>query len=679
MAADYFFFTDTNIEAQDAPGAVISAVAGAYGPVVPPGTAGMDEYRVTSLHSATFTPTAYAACDAIVCVQKVTADPTLVNVILKPLVQPALNFAPVKYIIYKGILASSLIDANGTDVAAPGNQLTIFLRDEQAKKNASVTPHTTAKAPANALGINLTGTNFADTDPIDNLFYRSGVTFQFPVVKGGWSIGQFAKARFGIEVLMEGLNFHHTLKLARQIESRISVPALAAGATDAKKFDHWHAKEQVLGFMDPCAFYGSFFRAGIKAKISTDTAFAPKPGNTLYQAVLSPFANRNTAYLDIRNEHNFSFNYFGNYLTTIMVGGATTPVDYYAGNWPLLRLTAGNFAAGNTAKARNAFALRLPVGDNPKPLVYVSQGYRDINRKRNDFPAELKSAEQFFAEFDTPAGGYTVSKKSSGPSSLTLAVPNVTGPAATTPVSCYIRLKYLKQQLQQGTPAVPTVIQSANYLDNLIWPIDLKIVLNSTAPIKSAVYDEDVYVNAQGVPGLNCDFVGKVGIARDSNNTYFFMAPVNVRTRDGQAAAQVSVSGETGDNPDGYPNVIAAKYPAMRVRKSDLTLLGTGTVNVAEFVSDADTASQASFDAPEFDTFMTIAVANKAYDSWKTKIEAAGAALDNRFRVYLGIESLFRGTDQNGTGYLSFELVLRGFTLDASAGHYKVSEMNTAP
>ena len=55
-------------------------------------------------------------------------------------------------------------------------------------------------------------------------------------------------------------------------------------------------------------------------------------------------------------------------LGTGTTGSATTPADYYVSNWPLLTLTAANFASGNTAKARNTFTLQLPVGDNPKRL-----------------------------------------------------------------------------------------------------------------------------------------------------------------------------------------------------------------------------------------------------------------------------------------------------------------------
>jgi hypothetical protein len=604
-------------------------------------------------------------------------------------VQPALNFAPVKYIIYKGILESSLIDGAETALAG-NNRLTQFVSNEQTKKNKSA--GTTAKPPAEALGVGLIAATppipsdpindpYHDDQPIDNLFYRTGVSFQLPKVNGGWSIGQFDKAGFGIEVLMEGLNFHHSLSSARKLEHKISVATLTGSENPAKTFDHWHAKEQVLGYMDPCAFYGSFFRAGIQAKTSGNVPFVPKSGNALYQDVLFAFLNKHLSYLDIRNEHNFSFNYFTNYDKFIQLSydpanAIPAPVDYYASKWPLLTLPASSFPTTNTNKARNAFRIQLPVGDNPQPLLYVSQGYRDINRKRKAFPAELKSAERFYDAFETALGGYTATKNKSGLTSMTFVVPNVTAQSATTPVSCYIRLKYLKQQQQQGTPSISTVIESANYLDNLICPLDLRIHFAgiTSTKIKSAVYDEEVYVNAQTVPGLSFDFIGKVGIARDVDNTSFFLVPTNIRTQTKQSSNLISLSGETSDSSGGYPSLMASKYEPERVKKDELLLSATESVAVAGFVSDGDAA--ASLTLPDFEKLIVIVVANSTYDSWGAKI---AAELEDRFRTYLGVDNLQTGTDMAGIPFTSFELVLRGFKLNSNIGAYEVKEINTDP
>lgn len=85
----FYFFTDANSQAANPVDYIHARSAGAYGPVSP-GSGTTDDYRVTNLHTATFNPTAYATCNAILCVQRV--DSLRVNIVLKPLVQPALNF-----------------------------------------------------------------------------------------------------------------------------------------------------------------------------------------------------------------------------------------------------------------------------------------------------------------------------------------------------------------------------------------------------------------------------------------------------------------------------------------------------------------------------------------------------------------------------------------------------------
>ncbi|MDX6530201.1 MAG: hypothetical protein QOH41_2491 [Blastocatellia bacterium] len=701
MANDYYFFTDINQQASNASDYINVQTSGAYGPIPPAAGHTTDEYRVTSLHTATFSPTlnptAYAACDGIVCVQRIPGStPPLVNVILKPLVQPALNFAPIKYIIYKGILESSLISGTETAAAAK-NDLTKSIWDDQMKKNAKANQTAQPFAPPNpsadALGVGRTAAlhlDFGDAKPIDNLFYDWGLiiqtdplpSFQLPLVKGGWSIGLFYKTSFGLEVLMEGLSFSHMLSSARELETKISVPALTGSSTTKQRFEHWHAKEQVLSYMDPCAFFGSFFLQGVLAKKSGTLPFEKKSGNALYQDVLFAFANKQVAYLDIRNEHGFSFDYFTNYGNHIQLSydpsnASPGPLDYYASEWPILTLDESSFPTTNTTKSRNVFQIQLPVGDNPEPLLYVSQGYRDINRKRKEFPAELKSAERFFDAFETSTGLFTATRNKSGLTSMTFAVPNVTGRSVTTAVSCYIRLKYFKRR--QAVTTNPTVIQSSNYLDNVFYPIDLRILLGGTGSIKSFVYEEEAYVNALGVTGLGFDFIAKIGIARDIHNTSFFLVPTSVRTNQRQASALVTLSGEVSDQPGHYPNFVALKYPLEKVEVSNPVLSASGQVLVGKFVSEGDAATQAKFKVPDFTKFLIIVVANDTYNSWQSKLAATAPTLDPRFRVYLGVKELPLESDSLGVSYTPFELVLRGFAYDSSAGHYKVDEMNTDP
>ncbi len=92
-------------------------------------------------------------CDATVSVQKIPGTTPALSLISCSNRWPSRRSTSpqIKYIIYKGILASSLIAANGTDVApaSPANQLAQLAWDVQARKNAAAS--TSAAAPAAAL------------------------------------------------------------------------------------------------------------------------------------------------------------------------------------------------------------------------------------------------------------------------------------------------------------------------------------------------------------------------------------------------------------------------------------------------------------------------------------------------------------------------------------------------
>ena len=77
--ADFFFFTDLdllNSQSSDQ----------AFGPVIsgdPIYDANKDKYRLTSVHTATSTPLAYAVCKGQVLVQEDATNSALVNVVFR--------------------------------------------------------------------------------------------------------------------------------------------------------------------------------------------------------------------------------------------------------------------------------------------------------------------------------------------------------------------------------------------------------------------------------------------------------------------------------------------------------------------------------------------------------------------------------------------------------------------
>jgi len=661
MATKFHFFTDTNLLA-----AQLSSDA--FGPA---GTdmAGNDQYRISSMHSASSNPAAYAICKGIVCAQDIpNTSPALVNLILKPLDQPSINFVPVRYYVYKGILKNSLFTA-ATIAASGTNQLTTAIWDSQNARNQSAnTPN--VPAPAEALGIDLTAvldsTKYGDTMPIDNLFYRTGVDAEFQIVKPGWTIGTFDKTRFGFEILLDGLGSKRELGLARTLENYVSVPP-PSSSSPADVFAHWHDKEKVLGFMDPCAFYGSFYGNSISAKTSTGS-FDAKKGDSLHKDVIALFLNKNRAYVDIRNQYNNSFDYFNNYGRNLQIAfdATATPLslDYYATGWPILIIEGTKFSVTNSGHF-NTLRVALPLGDNNLPLLYLSQGYKSTGS--SPFSQKLSDADRVI-QMNLQPGALNTDE-------VALALPNLASSTNAQPVACYARLKYFRRidPSQTVTPGSPATVVAFNYLDNIFYPLELKPVLGGTSQIKSVVHDEEVYVDAKADLGI--DFIGKVGFATDSSNVTFFVFPAFVISGDDDAkSTPFSIVAEGYEGSDTYLNMLLTKFDPKVIEKSQIVGNPTPASDLTVIdVSRGDT-TDGKFASPNFDYFIALVFGNPLYQSL---VSLAASSFLPGYRAYLGVKNITRQTDAVGVDYVRYELVLRGYVL--ANGRVELKEQNTDP
>lgn len=162
------------------------------------------QYRVTSLHTAQTKVNAYAVCEGTVWFQY--AADGLLNVILKPTMQPEQCAYHIRYYIYKGISPFSVIDKYDAkliqDVSYSGNEKLLLgiikksqtLKDEEydrVNNNPKGTTHN--RVSINALGLNLTSSSdhkITDDDPIEKAFGYSE-SIQFPYVSAGANTWRF--------------------------------------------------------------------------------------------------------------------------------------------------------------------------------------------------------------------------------------------------------------------------------------------------------------------------------------------------------------------------------------------------------------------------------------------------------------------------------------------------------
>jgi hypothetical protein len=295
-------------------------------------------YRVCSLHNLPANTKAYAVCDGQLFVQAISDTNELV-IVLKPSVQPkTIDLGYIKFIIYRNINASSLLD--GSEIAsAAKNDITKAIWDSfQKLVDQDPSIGTGDRPDISCLGISYAGN---DKDPLENVFYHEDNEALFQV-KGGWHIGDFAGGtkKAGIEFIVDTLGFEPKFGLTGQPDHKINITiSLDTASNDSEKFWHWHQKEAVLQYLDPCSVYGALINEGIRlpeAKSSSDE-IAPLAD---FDDVIAFFENRYKAYLVINNNHQRSYNYYNDF-------------DYFGdGGYILLE------------KSKNQFPAIIPSSDN---------------------------------------------------------------------------------------------------------------------------------------------------------------------------------------------------------------------------------------------------------------------------------------------------------------------------
>ena len=623
---------------------------------------GNDIYQVTSKHSAASDATAYAVCGGTVFIQQNNANANLVNLILKPFSQPDFAFPKVKFFIYRGIKKDSLI--NGSEIADRAiNDLTKSIWESQDAINATL--QTTNNPPAQALGTDIVAPNYSDATFIENVFYRTDADFQLPQVKEGWSIGTFNATEFGFEIMIESVGFEPALLKVRNSNNVVEVPTLSSNPTQPQEFEHWHDKEEILNYIDPCAFWGGHFLYRLRVKSSNGNS-ENKRGNDLYDDVLVKFYNKNKLYVDIRNEYSFSFNYFKNYGTDIQLAFDNSlplsATNYYSSGWCLLEIENNSFPTNNTNSNENILRIAMPDGDgdNPLPLMYISAGYLSSH-----YPREPKDKNKMIDL--TVDNGLT--------NEIKLSVPNRKGLSNTTVVCSYIKLKYCKQlDPEAQTPPVSsgTVIRAASYLDNIFAPLDMKFFWSGDENIKSAIYDDEMYVDAKAI--VNTDFIGSVGIAKDVFNYNFIFVPAILRQHrnNRRITEPLSISSETDNTKSDFFANIANQFNS-NLRKSQFEF-PPNTIDYVEFVRSNDTFGISEFQLPDIANSIAGFIIDQNTD-WDNLLTLANSNFIAKYRIYIGVTNIVATIDEFGFNCKSYDLVLRGYAL--ISGTIQVKEVLT--
>ncbi|HLP53871.1 MAG TPA: hypothetical protein VK151_02540 [Fluviicola sp.] len=337
------------------------------------GMKSLSEFQVSSQFqsaSTTINPRAYAVCNGrIAFVRAVDNDDDefsnlLLTIVLKPDDQPGGNIPHVKYYLYKGIIASSILSPTKVDLPNGNHRRFLnmtntasipFLQRVQNDYAAYMALH-----PELVVGtpdqdwIGLGRTNGFGSDPtnihksLDNIFNNNWGTDvpPLPRVNEGELIGNFIpkgfdvtygrEGQFCFEILLDRIGVNALLPEAIGNQTgnfgpNFRVINTGSDTVDGEPAFNTTVKSEILRFMDPCAFYGAFANLGMpQLTIVTNGARTilnppgPNPANSVYNNLLNApgngsdllpisgsniFSNRNTVYIDIRDKFNNPYDF----------------------------------------------------------------------------------------------------------------------------------------------------------------------------------------------------------------------------------------------------------------------------------------------------------------------------------------------------------------------------------
>lgn len=647
---NYFFFTDVDkLNNQNA--------GEEFGPLN--SSSLNDEFRTTSLHSAISTANAYSICDGFILAQS-TPDPNIINLIVKPLSVLSLDTGKVNYFIYKGIIKSELIDGNF--IAVNTNDLTSSINTSQQlynnnydEINNNPAGYTTDRPLSEILAIQINNQILPDNNLLSSIFQKDD-SFTIPIVKAGWSIGKFDPARFGLEVISEHLGFDITLDVSRKIENIISVPKNPTASTYLDFYTERNAKEFSLSFIDPCSVFASFYYSGISVKDSAGSTTIMKE-DALYSTLIEKFYNKNITYILIKDERNYSFNFFNEFDNNVNLdfGSGVQSVSYFREFWPVLRIQNSEFPPSNT-NSKNVLSIAFPLGTNNVPMLYLENARKDSGNPVSRIKKFAKNAGAFIKlEQDNSNILHT--------QQISLAVPNASGSGTLIP-SNYIILKYCRGfdfAAYPKTSSEGNLFPFNHYLDNLFRPFDFKNPWGTSPSNEVFVeyLEEDLYCS--DIFHLLYDCVVSTGKAVDNSNVTLFAV----------ITEKSFLEKSTQNSPFSFSTIKVKNYPdflqfvsnyqknSSTYRRSNLIISGQSVPVVS--IENADLDCYINSESVNYDDFIFLTISKAEFDSLENLKNAA--AFYPTAPVYLSLTLINKGHDDLNIYYEEYNLGLRSFEL----------------
>lgn len=315
-----------------------------------------------------------------------TVESNYVNLILIPITNSQSQLTPgIQYLVYRGLKRSDIMTANGSNWQIVNSNTTELMEkflatsginhdlDDLMFKNYSQYANFNSNNPS-------TKTNIPLSEPLYN-YYSQYCAERFAVDEGT-HIGQFDTEGLGIDVVTFEYKFRPNMNFAHQKETIFDVSDVTGYNSSHNPGNESASvlafRERIHNFIDLAVLYSIHQEVKVTYH-ENDNKQLGIGGQQLYDKLICVFATKNTIYFDIRNNNDYSLNFYQDYqnsnyenLNLKVNNDSEIPKIYYTNKWPILIL---NQQIGKENCNYTEFGLRFFTTNNQFPLAYIDFAY----------------------------------------------------------------------------------------------------------------------------------------------------------------------------------------------------------------------------------------------------------------------------------------------------------------
>lgn len=291
--------------------------------------------------------------------------------------------------------------------------------------------------------------NQSSTDNIHNIINQKG-----SIITKGRKVGFFKALSTqspGFEVVLDATFLNNdlmNLSFAKKVEHKINVTFDPAYNPGNEPRNILAKREKIHGFIDPAVFWGMQFFEGIKYE---GTIYSAKQHTEdFYNKFINPFITKGIFYLDIRNNLDYSLNYFNdqqinnnnigtNYNHRDLDSAVFSDVSYYTNYWPICIRNTPIVGNNNHVILNTRFINQNFIS----PIIYLDYGIVPKSCKWNQGYANSSTATEFSLA-NTPELQFLPSQK------IQLIQPCVVIGNDRFAISWFSRLYYFDGKINDG-------------------------------------------------------------------------------------------------------------------------------------------------------------------------------------------------------------------------------------